>query len=128
MTDIALPTQEQARTLTDRIKKGFAEANRLRALKAQLPPEVKPKPVDERSVYFIQADNGLIKIGVATSPKERLRTLRTMSPAALRLVLVLPGRGAPGESELHTRFAEHRSHGEWFHPAPELLNYIREQS
>lgn len=118
-------TYEEARARTDKIRAGLDEIRRLRDL---LPPQPKRQETDGRSVYFIQADNGLIKIGVAGSPKDRLRTLRTMSPVALRLVLVLPGRGAPGESELHARFAEHRSHGEWFRPAPELLNYIREQS
>lgn len=117
-------TYEEARARTNKIRAGFDEIRQLRDL---LPPELKRQEADERSVYFIQADNGLIKIGVAGSPKDRLRTLRTMSPVALRLVLELPGRGAPGESELHARFAEHRSHGEWFHPAPELISFIQEQ-
>lgn len=117
-------TYEEARARTDKIRAGFAE---IRQLEALLPAQPKRRQADTRSVYFIQADNGLIKIGVAGSPKDRLRTLRTMSPVALRLVLVLPGRGAPGESELHARFAEHRSHGEWFRPAPELISFIQEQ-
>lgn len=82
---------------------------------------------DTRSVYFIQAANGLVKIGVAANPDGRLRTLRTMSPVSLRLVLTIPGVGAAGEAELHQRFAAHRSHGEWFHPAAELTAFIQEQ-
>ncbi|HEY9368353.1 GIY-YIG nuclease family protein [Streptomyces sp.] len=124
MDRIPPATYEEARARTDRIHAGFAEIRQLQAL---LPPQPKRQETDERSVYFIQADNGLIKIGVSDSPKNRLRTLQTMSPVALRLVLVLPGRGARGESELHARFAEHRSHGEWFHPAPELISFIQEQ-
>lgn len=127
MNEIALPTQEEARALTDRIKIAVAEVQRLKSLRALLPTEPAAKQADTRSVYFIQADNGLIKIGVAANPKDRIRTLRTMSPVPLRLVLVLPGRGAAGESELHARFAEHRSHGEWFHSAPELISFIQEQ-
>lgn len=126
MNEIALPTHEEARALTDRIKDGFAEVQRLKSLRALLPTEPTAQQADTRSVYFIQAGNGLIKIGVAANPRDRIRTLRTMSPAPLCLVLVLPGRGAAGESELHARFAEHRSHGEWFHPAPELISFIRE--
>lgn len=116
-------TYEEARARTDKIRAGFEEINRLCAL---LPREERQKR-DERSVYFIQADNGLIKIGVAANPQDRLRTLRTMSPVGLRLVLVIPSLGAPGESELHTRFAEHRAHGEWFRPAAELVAFIRGQ-
>lgn len=122
-TRIPPSTYEEARARTDKIRAGFEEINRLRGL---LPRE-KKVTVDSRSVYFIEAENGLIKIGVAASPKERMRTLRTMSPVSLRLVLVLPGLGAAGEADLHRRFAEHRSHGEWFRPAPELVAYIREQ-
>lgn len=128
---MATTTPEQARALTDRIKQGFAEIHRLEAeqvLLAAGSATRRPKAIDVRSVYFIQASNGYIKIGVAESPAHRLRTLRGMSPLPLRLILVLPGRGADGESELHGRFAEHRAHGEWFRPAPELLDFIQEHS
>ncbi|MFD9047634.1 GIY-YIG nuclease family protein [Streptomyces zaomyceticus] len=123
MQDITL-AHDQARALTDRIKAGFEETRRL---KAMLPAAPKPGLAAEtRSVYFIRADNGLIKIGVAAAPRERLRTIRTMSPIPLRLVLVLPGLGAAGEAELHQRFAAHRSHGEWFFPCTEIDEFIRE--
>jgi hypothetical protein len=81
---------------------------------------------DTRPVYFIQAANGLVKIGVAANPDDRLRALRTMSPISLRLLLTIPGVGAAGEAELHRRFADHRSHGEWFRPAAELTAFIQE--
>ena len=32
------------------------------------------------------------------------------------------------ERELHARFADHRSHGEWFRPSPELLDYVAEHA
>lgn len=115
-------TTDEARDLTDRIKAGFAEADRLRLL---LPPKEKPVTEDRRSVYFIRADNGLIKIGVAADPKDRLHTLSTMSPVGLSLIAVIPDAGAKGESNLHRKFAAHRSHGEWFRPAPELVDYIK---
>jgi hypothetical protein len=117
-------TYEEARERTDRIRAGFDEIRRLQQL---LPPQPKRKEADRRSVYFIEADSGLIKIGVATSPSERIRTLRTMSPVGLRLLLELPGLGASGEAELHERFAEFRSHGEWFWAEPTLVDYIRER-
>jgi hypothetical protein len=77
-----------------------------------------------RLVYFIQpAGGGLIKIGVAARPKQRLYHLQTGSPVELRLVGTLPG-GQPLEAELHQRFAEHRVRGEWFEPTAELLSLI----
>lgn len=83
---------------------------------------------DERPVYFIQADNGLVKIGVSADPMNRLEGLRTGSPLRLRLLGVIPGLGVVGEHELHERFAASRSHGEWFRPTPELATYIAENA
>lgn len=77
-----------------------------------------------RSVYFIEAENGLIKIGVSDDPVSRFGQIRTMSPLPLRLRGVVPGAGNAGEAELHQRFAADRAHGEWFRPSPALLSYI----
>lgn len=131
MTVPATISPEDARALTNRIKAGFTEARYLRALRSSLPEPQQPKPekqADRRSVYFIEAPNGFVKIGVAGDPRARLRTLRTMSPVPLRIALVLPGLGAAGEAELHQRFAAHRSHGEWFRPAAEITDFIKENS
>lgn len=81
---------------------------------------------DIRPVYFIQADEGPIKIGVAASPLYRLGGLQTASPYPLRLLAVMPNQGALGESALHAKFAHLRTHGEWFRAAPDLLAYIKE--
>lgn len=79
---------------------------------------------DERPVYFIQADGGPIKIGVAAHPARRLAELQTSSPYELHLLAMMPGQGALGESALHARFEHRRMRGEWFAPAPDLLAYI----
>ena len=74
-----------------------------------------------RLVYFIRAErSGLIKIGSAANPQERLRSLQTGSPEPLSIVGVKPG-GERLERALHAKFADFRSHGEWFHPSDELL-------
>jgi hypothetical protein len=83
-----------------------------------------PAMLDTRPVYFVQADGGPIKIGLAANPRRRVADLQTSSPYPLRLVATLPGQGAMGESALHAKFAHLRMHGEWFEPAPELLAYI----
>lgn len=82
-------------------------------------------------VYFIQAATlGLIKIGSAWLPTDRLNTLQIGSPDVLRLLGVIrcPGEARGDEKALHRKFAAHRSHGEWFRPAPELMAYIEAET
>jgi hypothetical protein len=75
-------------------------------------------------VYFIQGEGGgPIKIGKAARIDRRIAGLHTVSPVKLVLLGHIPG-GYPVEGKMHKRFAEHRLHGEWFHPAPELLEFI----
>ncbi len=77
---------------------------------------------DDRDVYLIQpVDGGLAKIGVADNPQERLHTIQLMCPVQLQLIDVIRGGGHMLEHGLHTRFAEDRSHGEWFRPSDELF-------
>lgn len=88
-------------------------------------------PSRQEYVYFVQAATlGLIKIGSAWSPMDRLYTLQTGSPDTLRLLAVIRCSGAArgDEKAIHQKFAEYRSHGEWFRPAPELLAYIEAEA
>lgn len=79
-------------------------------------------------VYFVQStQGGLIKIGVATELKKRLKGLQSMCPIPLVCLGIVPGY-AELEQSLHTRFAMYRRHGEWFEPSDELLTYIRENA
>lgn len=76
------------------------------------------------NVYFIQAkNNGLIKIGFTSNLKSRLSDLSSMSPVPLELLAFTDG-DYNLERELHTTFSNYRSHGEWFHPSDELMNFI----
>jgi hypothetical protein len=79
----------------------------------------------EQKVYFIQAGDGPIKIGVATNPKRRLAVLQTANPHPLKLLATKAG-GAWREIEYHSRFAAHRLQGEWFSPHPDILAEIAE--
>ncbi|CAB5222816.1 Meiotically up-regulated gene 113 [uncultured Caudovirales phage] len=83
-------------------------------------------PVPSRSatkVYFIISEFGPIKIGATGDIDARLSTLRTMSPCGLTLAAVAEG-GCRIERDYHIRFAEHRLHGEWFAPHPDILAEI----
>lgn len=99
----------------------LVQAARLRSAAAARPARRAPS-----RVYFIQASiTGLIKIGVAVDPSDRLRTLQTGSPDTLSLIKTIDG-DQKLEQELHRRFADDRLHGEWFHPSADLLAYITE--
>lgn len=77
-------------------------------------------------VYFIAAEGtDRIKIGYATHPESRLKSISSMSPVPLRMVATMPGR-ISDEKSIHKRFANNRTHGEWFHFAPDIYDYIKE--
>lgn len=77
----------------------------------------------EQLVYFIQAESGPIKIGVAYDPAERLAGLQIAHFEQLSLRATLSG-GLALETDLHSRFAHLNIRGEWFRPAPDLLAVI----
>lgn len=87
-------------------------------------PEPAPEPeIEWADLYFIGADEGPVKIGVAQHPEKRLRQLQTAYPFPLKLLAVVKG-AAPQEPEYHGRFAAHRLRGEWFERCPEILAEI----
>lgn len=69
-------------------------------------------------MYFIEAVGfDLVKVGKTTRIERRLPELQIGSPAPLRLIKVVAGYSHE-ETTLHRRWAEHRSHGEWFRYGP----------
>jgi len=80
------------------------------------------------SVYFVGSGKlgaGLIKIGYAEDVAARLSSLQVGSAEPLHLLGDLPG-DREAEEWLHNRFGHLRVRGEWFLPAPELLDFIVE--
>lgn len=91
-----------------------------------LPPGVSTQTTPGH-IYFVQSVlGGPIKIGWATKPEVRLAALQANCPVTLELLHYEAGDGG-GERALHKRFSDARSHGEWFQPVRELLDYIRER-
>lgn len=76
-------------------------------------------------VYFIRAiDNtGPIKIGSSVLPHHRLAQMSCWSPVRLTVLAKTQGDQFH-ERALHDKFADARSHGEWFEPVPELLALV----
>lgn len=74
--------------------------------------------------YFAQAEKtGLVKIGRAVNVQSRLKSLQHGSPDKLKLLGVIPESNM-SEEELHKEFSRDRSHGEWFQPSSQLLDFI----
>lgn len=72
-------------------------------------------------LYFIQAgEGGPVKIGISETPVRRMANMQVGNHERLRLIAVarVP---IDAESDLHARLVKHHVHGEWFRPAPAVL-------
>lgn len=80
-------------------------------------------------IYFIQdASSGPIKIGTTGTVAKRLNSLRcTENRPELQVLAVMPGRRRE-ERSLHRQFDHCRLDGEWFEPAGDLLDFIRDSA
>lgn len=77
-------------------------------------------------IYFIQIGrHGPIKIGYTAKRRvsHRKGNLQTANPCRLRVRLCMGG-DENREAVLHRFFAYAHIRGEWFRPAPQLLDYI----
>ncbi len=79
-----------------------------------------------KSIYFMRpiGQRGPIKIGCSGLPLERLRILTLWSPLPLEVIAVCDGQHHGVERRLHMMFRAAHSHGEWFHPLPELETFV----
>lgn len=76
-------------------------------------------------VYMIEAENGMIKIGVSNSPEKRARAILSASPVKTRLIAVFPGAFRE-ELRMHKRFENCRAWGEWFYPYGDFLAFVEQ--
>lgn len=80
-------------------------------------------------IYFAEAVSlDMVKIGFASCPERRIKTLQTSSPFAVKLIATEEG-GREKERYLHSRFKELRVREkgggrEWFHFENEIREYI----
>jgi hypothetical protein len=69
-----------------------------------------------KHVYFLQcAETARVKIGVADDVDKRIAKIQAMSATELHYCGSIPSNGYELETHLHQKFAEYRTHGEWFH-------------
>lgn len=78
-------------------------------------------------IYFVRAVGiDMVKIGFTDGhPKMRMGDLQVGSPIRLESVGFIEGT-TDDEQAIHRTFAEHRSHGEWFHMSPPVLAFIED--
>lgn len=80
------------------------------------------------NVYVVRRpDTGALKIGHSRNFVSRIGALQVDNDVALELVLHFPALRWH-EDRLHKEFAAHRKFGEWFHPAPAVLEWLANQS
>lgn len=77
------------------------------------------------ALYFIETmcPERHIKIGIASSVRNRMTAIQGNCPYRLRLIKRVPD-AAHMERELHRRFAKDRLFGEWFRRTDELMALI----
>lgn len=78
-------------------------------------------------MYFLQrGGTGPIKIGISKNPERRIATIQGLCAEPVEILLLLPVNSRQKEQEIHEKFKHLRLKGEWFEPAPDLLDWIRE--
>jgi hypothetical protein len=75
------------------------------------------------TVYFVQDDNGRVKIGYAADPAARVGALQSANGGRLAVIRFIDG-GPATERWLHRRFARRRLRGEWFAFDPEMMTVV----
>src|SRR3990172_4719297 len=67
-------------------------------------------------VYFIEAENGWVKIGRTQTLRQRFQSHRAASPIPLKLLCAFEcnGDATKVEKEWHKRFHSKKAYGEWF--------------
>lgn len=89
-------------------------------------PAPRPRCPDVQGpvVYFIAAPSlGLVKIGYTRGLRQRFGELSRGSPVDIAFVHALTGNRTL-ERELHARFADYRSRGEWFRHEGALAEHL----
>ena len=74
-------------------------------------------------VYLIESQNQCVKIGWSSAPHGRASIIALHSPVLTRLIAYWPG-GRDEEAALHRRFADHRSHREWFNLTGPVAEFV----
>lgn len=75
-------------------------------------------------IYFVQSGNH-VKIGYAFNPRKRIYELQISHPNQLHPLLIITG-SFDIEHELHHKFKQYKTHGEWFELSDEIKMFIND--
>jgi hypothetical protein len=120
----------EARDFIRRIERNATESLEAQILAAEVErAETRIAQVEAvpQLVYFIGAQSGPIKIGIAGNVQNRLKGLQTGHHEKLELLATCEG-GQSLERDYHKRFASRRLNGEWFERCPEIEGEIERLS
>lgn len=88
--------------------------------------EKKPKRKTGGYIYFLKADNGLVKIGRAKDLRQRLDHFTAKLPYKLKLVHSIKTDDSVGlEKVFHEKFHDKRKRGEWFELSDSDLQEVK---
>ena len=93
------------------------------------PEELKPEgnKSKEGFVYYIQEElDGNIKIGWSDDPIKRLQQHQTSNSRELRMLVYVKG-SQEYERQIHSKFQNSKTTGEWFKPDKRLLVHIEKE-
>jgi DNA-binding XRE family transcriptional regulator len=74
-------------------------------------------------IYLVSHLNQFVKIGFTKNINKRLAQLQTSSPVKLEVLHLIEGNVSL-EKELHQKFKEFRTSGEWFNYDSSILEYF----
>lgn len=98
--------------------------NRERAIARSLAAAEKREKEAPRRVYLLRgATTGMVKIGHSIDPAARIAGFQCGSGERLEIAVTFAGDQRL-EQWLHRRFAQDRSHGEWFYPSLAIVQFI----
>lgn len=85
----------------------------------------------QKDLYFLQSENGLIKIGISGNVKRRVSQLEKELNTNIKIIKVLSGL-SKFEKILHHIFEDdniiYKNQTEWFYPSIKLNNFVSEVS
>ncbi len=79
------------------------------------------RPKFKPYTYFIQDQQGRVKIGTSVNVQTRLSAIQTCNADKLTLLTVLD----EDEGDLHKKFDKYRIRGEWFTLSDEIREYLK---
>lgn len=82
--------------------------------------------INQTGYVYIVKSSELYKIGKSVVPKKRLRTYHTECPCVVELIACVKCEEyGKVEKEIHQKYAQHCTHGEWFDIAPPGIESIK---